>query len=178
MKEVLKILGGTVFQVLRLNKFILFSLLASSFFTVEAKTESVKFLIASEERPATLFLFPGRVSLLSLPCPVTKALVGSPKDIKAEIDKFNPQDAHILLKKWGSKPSNLILKCSDRVFLFNIIPARKAHYDYVRVLNHTETPAPFKVKTSLSNISSTGFEGLREEDFSIKKILDFSWEDK
>ena len=167
-----------MFQVLKLNKFILFSLVVFSFFTVKAKTESVKFLIASEERPASLFLFPGRVSLLNLPCLVTKALVGSPKDIKAEIDKLNPTDAHILLKKWGSKPSNLILKCSDRVFLFNIIPARKSHYDYVRVLNHTEIPTPFKVKASLSNVSSTDFEGLREEDFSIKKILDFSWEDK
>ena len=164
--------------MLKLNKFIFFPLLLSFSWPGKAKTESVKFLIAEEKRPATLFLFPGRVSLLNLPCIVTKALVGSPKDVKAEIDKLSPTDAHILLKKWGAKPSNLILKCSDRVFLFNLIPARKSHYDYVRVLSHTEAPKPFKVKSFLPNSSSTPLEELREEDFSIKKILDFSWREK
>ena len=149
---------------------ILFSL------SLEARTESVKFLIASEKKAETLFLFPGRVSLLNLPCPVTKALVGSPKDIKAEVDKQSPQDAHILLKKWRSEPSNLILKCSDRVFLFNIIPTKKSHYDYVKVLSHKETPMPFKVKSPLPNTPSPNRRGLREEDFSIRKILDFSGE--
>ena len=162
---------------MRKINFLYFAVFALLSFFSEGKAESVKFLIASEKRPATLYLFPGRVSLLNLPCPVTKALIGSPKDIKAEIDKLNPSDAHILLKKWSSKPSNLILKCSDKVFLFNIIPARKSHYDYVKVLNHKETPKPFKVKSPFPNSPAPKVGGLREENFSIRKILDFSWED-
>ena len=179
MREVLKIHGGTVFQMLKLNNFIVFLFLALpiSFLSErKAEAQSVKFLVASEERPTTLFLFPGRVSLLSLPCPVTKALTGSPNDIKAEIDKLSPTDAHILLKKWRSEPSNLILKCSDRVFLFNLIPARKSHYDYVKILSHIETPKPFKVKSTLPQSPSPNVGDLRDEDFSIRKILDFSWE--
>ena len=84
----------------------------SAFFLLvkEASPESVKFILSSEKKPESLFLFPGRVSLLSLPCPITKAISGSPNDIKAEIDKLSPTDAHILLKKWRSEPSNLILK--------------------------------------------------------------------
>ena len=164
-------------KVLKLNKFVF--LLLFSFFGKEAKTESVKFLVASEEKPVTLFLFPGRVSLLSLPCPITKALTGSPNDIKAEVDELSPKDAHILLKKWKSQPSNLILKCSDRVFLFNILPTKKSHYDYVRVLSHREASTPFKVKSPLLNTSSLPDKGLKEgKDFTIRKILDFSWEDK
>lgn len=154
-------------------------LLPFFFFVKEAKTESVKFLVVSEEKPVTLFLFPGRVSLLSLPCSITKALTGSPNDIKAEVDKFSPKDTHILLKKWKSQPSNLILKCSDRVFLFNILPTKKSHYDYVRVLNHTKTSKPFKVKFPLLNTSLLPDGGLKEgKDFKIRKILDFSWEDQ
>ena len=158
-------------------KFLCFPLFVFLSFFSKGKVESVKFLIASEEKPATLYLFPGRVSLLNLPCPVTKALIGSPKDIKAEIDKLSPTDAHILLKKWSSKPSNLILKCSDKVFLFNLIPAKKSHYDYVKVLSHKEPPKPFKVKSSLLKTPSKTIGGLKERDFSIRKILDFSWED-
>lgn len=146
---------------------------------LEARTESVKFLIASEKRPETLFLFPGRVSLLNLPCPITKALVGSPNDIKAEIDKHNSKDAHILLRKWRSEPSNLILKCKDKVFLFNLIPARKSHYDYVRVLSHITPDKLLKVKSPLLNTPSPNRRGLKEgEDFTIRKILDSSWENR
>ena len=166
--------------MLKLNKLTLFFFLTLplSFLSErKAEAQSVKFLVASEDRPTTLFLFPGRVSLLSLPCPVTKALVSSPKDIKAEIDKLSPKDTHILLKKWRSEPSNLILKCSDRVFLFNLIPTKKFHYDYVKILSHIETPKPFKVKSRLPHTPSTDFRGLRDEDFSIRKILDFSWEE-
>ena len=102
----------------KLSFLISFSLLFSYFFEMEAKAESVRFIVASEKKPETLHLFPGRVSLLNLPCSITKALVGSPNDIKTEVDKLSPTDAHILLKKWKSEPSNLILKCSDKVFLF------------------------------------------------------------
>ena len=162
-----------MFQILRLSKLILF---LSLLFIAEIKAESVKFVFSQENKPEKIFLFPGRVSLLSLPCLITKALVGSPNDIKAEIDKINKTEAHILLKKWRSDPSNLILKCKDKVFLFSLIPARKSHYDYVKVLSHKESS--LKVKSALPNSPSAFAEGLRDKDFKIKKILDFSWEDK
>ena len=178
--------GGIVFQKLRSNKMSIkkglciwiFILSAFFLFVKEASPEGVKFILSSEKEAETLFLFPGRVSLLSLPCPITKALTGSPSDIKAEIDRFSPKDVHILLKKWSSRPSNLILKCSNRVFLFDLIPNKKSHYDYIKVLNHIKTPKPFKVKSPRPNTPSKTIGGLREEDFSIRKILDFSWEDR
>ena len=164
-----------MFQVLKLSK--LFFIFLVSFFPIkEGKAESVRFAFVEENRPEKIYLFPGRASLLSLPCPITKALIGSPEDIKAEVDKINRRDAHILLKKWTAEPSNLILKCKYKVFLFSLIPAKTAHYDYVKVLGHISLK-PFKVKTALPNTPSPLDGGLREKDFSIRKILDFSWED-
>ena len=163
-----------MFQVLKLSEFILFALL-SLLFIAEVKAESMKFVFSQENKPETIFLFPGRVSLLNLPCPITKALVGSPNDIKVEIDRISKTDAHILLKKWRSEPSNLILKCKDKVFLFSLIPAKKSHYDYVKVLSHKESS--LKVKSALPNSPLPSAQGLREKDFKIQKILDFSWED-
>ena len=162
------------------NRLFLWTFILSVFvlFVREARPQGVKFILSSEKEAETLFLFPGRVSLLSLPCPITKALTGSPGDIKAEIDRFSPKDVHILLKKWRSKPSNLILKCSNRVFLFDLIPDKQSHYDYIKVLNHIKTPKPFKVKSPRPNTPSKNIGGLRKEDFSIRKILDFSWEDR
>ena len=167
--------GGIVFQVLKLSEFILFALL-SLLFIAEVKAESVKFVFSEENKPERIFLFPGRISLLSLPCPITKALVGSPNDIKAEIDKISKTEAHILLKKWRSEPSNLILKCKGKVFLFSLIPAKKSHYDYVKVLSHKQSS--LKVKSALPNSPLPSAQGLRGKDFTIRKILDFSWEDK
>ena len=161
--------------MLRLSEFMLLVFL-SALFIVEVRAESVQFVFSKESKPERIYLFPGRASLLSLPCPVTKALIGSPEDIKAEVDKINPEDAHILLKKWNSEPSNLILKCRDKVFLFSLIPSRNAHYDYVKVLGHISSK-PLKVKSALPNTPSPPDRGLREKDFTIRKILDFSWED-
>ena len=168
----MKIPGGIVFQILKSNKLIfLFSL----FFIEKGSAESVQFVFVEEKKPKILFLFPGRVSLLTLPCSITKALLGSPEDIKAEIDKHNKKEVHILLRKWQSKPSNLILKCRNKVFLFNLIPSKNTHYDYVKVLGHIPIKL-FKVKPVLPNASSDFFEKLKKKDFTIKKILDFSWE--
>ena len=183
--------GGIVYQTLKLNKlrlfhlcwfllyllssFIRFSCLFPAFSFSKVHSESVQFILSSEKKTETLFLFPGRISLLTLPCSITKALVGSPNDIKAEIDKLNSKEAHILLKKWRSEPSNLILKCGDRVFLFNLIPSKISHYDYIKVLNYIPEK-PLKVKFPLPNTPSPVEGGLRERNFTIKKILDFSWE--
>ena len=162
--------------MLRLNKLsFIFIFLFSFFFIEKSEAESVQFVFTEEKKPKTIFLFPGRASLLNLPCPITKALVGSPNDIKAEIDKLNPTDAHILLKKWRSEPSNLILKCKDKVFLFSLIPTKTAHYDYVKVLRHISSK-PLKVKSALPNSPLPIVGGLREKDFTIRKVLDFSWE--
>ena len=170
----MKIPGGIVFQMLKSSKLIfLFSL----FFIEKGSAESVQFVFVEEKKPKILFLFPGRASLLTLPCQMTKALIGSPNDIKAEVDKASKKDIHILLKKWRSKPSNLILKCRDKVFLFSLIPAKNTHYDYVKVLGHISAK-PLKVKPVLPNASSDFFEKLKKKDFTIKKVLDFSWEDE
>ena len=170
----MKIPGGIVFQILKSNKLI-FIFLFFIFFLKTANTKSTQLIFVEEKKLKTLFLFPGRVSLLTLPCPITKALLGSAEDIKAEVDKHNKREVHILLRKWQSKPSNLILKCRNKVFLFNLIPSKNTHYDYVRVLGHIQAK-PFKVKPVLPKSLSPYTKALRKKDFTIKKVLDFSWE--
>ena len=87
-----------MFQVLKLSKFIVFAFL-SALLIAEVRADSVKFVFSKENKPERIFLFPGRVSLLSLPCPITKALVGSPNDIKAEIDKIGKNRGSYSFKK-------------------------------------------------------------------------------
>ena len=180
----MKTLGGTVYQALKLNKlfesyllklcFYLAVALFSSFSVRAKENKSVQFIFSSEKTIKDILLFPGRVSLLKLPCLITKALVGSPNDIKAEIDKLQPTEAHLLLKKWQSQPSNLILKCSNKVFLFNLVPSKISHYDYVKVLSHI-SEKPLTVKFPFPNTPSPLNGGLRKgENFTIRKILDFS----
>lgn len=162
---------------LKLNSFIYVILLFIGGIS-KSSAESVKFIFSNEKTLETVSLFPGRISLFNLPCSITKALTGSPNDIKVEVDKLNPKDTHVLLKKWKSEPSNLILKCNETVFLFNLIPSRNSHSDYVRVLRHIEK-GPFQIKSPSPNTPSPINGGLRGEgDFIIRKILDFSWRDE
>ena len=157
--------------MLKLNKWI-FLLFVFSIKT--AKAESTHFIFVEEKKPRDIFLFAGRASLLKLPCEITKAIAGSPEDIKIEVDKINKSELHLLLKKWKAQASNLILKCKDKVFLFSLIPSSNSHFDYVQVLAHVSSK-PLKVKSSF-NHSSNG--DLKNQKFTIRKILDFSWGDK
>ena len=134
----------------------------------------MQFVFVEEKKPKTIFLFAGRASLLKLPCPITKAITGSPEDIKVEVDKISKNELHLLLKKWGSQPSNLILKCRHKVFLFSLIPSKNSHFDYVQVLSHVSS-TPLKVKPSFNNSFN---KDLKNQDFTIRKILNFSWGDK
>ena len=176
--------GGIMYQNLKLNKFLFsvfvflsFSFLNFAFGVIKAEAQSSSFIFIEENKPARIFLYPARVSLLTLPCPITKALLGSPLDIKAEIDSLNPKELNILLKKWNSQASNLILKCNDKVFLFNLIPSKSKHYDYVRVLGQVSS-RPFKVKPVSQKSLSHNFKNFRLKDFKILKLLDFSLENK
>ena len=195
MKEVWKTHGVIMYQILKLNKVaVLFFILFSACFLKSGmaenikkkenskktetakKAENVKFIFVEENKATRIFLFPGRISLLELPCPITKALLGSPKDIKAEVDNLKPKELNILLKSFHSKPSNLILKCDDKLFLFSLIPSKTKHYDFVKVLAHISS-SPFKLKSDLPQSPSLyKFRGFEKKDFKIKKILDHSWE--
>ena len=58
------------------------------------------------------------------------------------------------------------------VFLFNLIPAKKFHYDYAQAVRHIKPPFRLKVKSPLPNAPSTNYRGLREgEDFTIRQVL-------
>ena len=164
-----------MFQMLKLSKFFILFVLLSFFPTAKkVKAESVQFVFVEEKKPKTIFLFSGRASLFKLPCDITKAITGSPNDIKVEVDKIRKNELHLLLKKWKAQASNLILKCGQKVFLFSLIPSKNAHYDYVQVLAHVSS-MPLKVKSSFNNSSN---KDLKKQDFIIRKILDFSWGDK
>ena len=67
------------------------------------------------------------------------------------------------------KNSNL----ERRIFLFNLIPAKKSHYEYVQTVRHIKPRFRLKVKSPLPNTPSINYGGLREgDDFTIQKVLD------
>ena len=63
-------------------------------------------------------------------------------------------------------------KAADRIFLFNLIPAKKSHYDYAQAVCHIKPRFWLIVKFPLPNTPSTNYEGLREgKDFTIRQVL-------
>ena len=169
--------ASKLFKFLKLTLFVFICFSLSAFFVKKAKAESSKFLFMEENKATRLFLYPARISLLSLPCPITKALLGSPKDIKVKTDDLNPNEISLLLKKWNSQSSNLIVKCNDLVFLFNLIPSKSRHDDFIIVLGLIPKK-PFKVKSKLNQKPSSNFKRFKLKDFKILKLLDFSLDKK
>jgi hypothetical protein len=80
-----------------------------------------------------IFLAPGLASVLQLPYPVTEAKIGSPDQVQAVISKTLPSELTLTLKTSSAQPTNLIVRCGSRTFVFDIIPSRRTHQDLIRI---------------------------------------------
>lgn len=109
---------------------IVFSLFLISYaFGVERITEKT----ASRDKVMKIYLSPGRSSILEYPCHITKAVSGAGEDIELVVGSSQANEIDIWLKSSRSQPTNLIVRCQERVFVSDIIPSKINHQDYVKI---------------------------------------------
>jgi hypothetical protein len=80
-----------------------------------------------------VYLAQGLASVIQLPYPITEAKVGAPESVQALVSKTLPSELTLILKTAGAQPTNLIVRCGSRTFVFDIIPSHKTHQDLVRI---------------------------------------------
>lgn len=83
--------------------------------------------------PETIYLSPGLVSLVEFPQNIIEVRVGNPKSVKAVISQVSPKELTIYLASGASEPSNLIVRAEKRVFVFDVVPSKSNHQDYVKI---------------------------------------------
>jgi hypothetical protein len=80
-----------------------------------------------------LYLYPGRTTLLDFPCDVTRAIGGPAGDIQWIVGATEKSELDVWLKAGSAQPTNLTVRCNKQVFVFDVIPSRASHQEYVEI---------------------------------------------
>lgn len=96
--------------------------------------ERISAIYFDHGKVARLYLYPGRTTLLDFPCEVTKAVPGPASDIETVLGATDKSELDVWLKSGASQPTNLTVRCSKDVFVFDVIPSRATHQDYVQIV--------------------------------------------
>lgn len=92
-------------------------------------------------KPIKYFLYPGRSGLIDFPCSIISATPGPGKDIELKVGTTNAKEVHIFLRSGASEPTNMIVRCQDAVFVFDVIPSTQKHQDYLQISGYFGGPS-------------------------------------
>ncbi|WP_142696434.1 hypothetical protein [Bdellovibrio sp. NC01] len=97
-----------------------------------------------------IYLHAGLVSTVEFTAPVWGVKVGNNNSIKAEISPSNPKEITLRLKYQNAEPTNMIVRIEKRVYVFDLIPSRNSHQDYVLIRGSYGSPAMATQPTGLA----------------------------
>ncbi len=80
-----------------------------------------------------IYLHAGLVSTLEFKQSVIGVKVGNIDSIKAEISPSNPKEVTLRLKHQSAEPTNMIVRVDRHVYVFDLIPSKASHQDYVKI---------------------------------------------
>ncbi|MDG0816486.1 hypothetical protein NWE73_08935 [Bdellovibrio sp. PAP01] len=80
-----------------------------------------------------IYLHAGLVSTVEFKQAVIGVKVGNTDSIKAEISPSNPKEVTLRLKHQNAEPTNMIVRVDRHVYVFDLIPSKTSHQDYVLI---------------------------------------------
>ena len=89
----------------------------------------------------TVYLAPGLISLIEFPQNIIEVRIGDPKSVKVLISQVSPRELTVYLSSTASQPSNIIVRAEKRIFVLDIIPNRKDHQDYLKIIGSFGSPS-------------------------------------
>jgi len=171
-----------------MNKSLLFFCFLGILFFIspKLKAKAVERISEAEldlSKPFTLYMTPGRSTLVDFPCDISHSILGLTGDIKVTIGPDSLQTMSLWLSNEGSQPTNLTVKCEDRVFVFDIFPNRHNHQDYVNIIDYFDgrTSAYRKLVDSSEKSSSSEKKHkklINSSEIKNNKPSQLSWNQK
>jgi len=86
-----------------------------------------------------IYLATGLVSVVEFPAPILEVRNGNPNSIRAMISTVSPKELTLTMNQ--SIPSNLVIRAGKRMYVFDIVPSKSTHQDYVKVSGAYGSPA-------------------------------------
>lgn len=99
-----------------------------------------------------IYLHSGLISVIEFPHAIIEVRVGNPKSFKALISTVSPRELTLYLARQNVEPTNLIVKSEKRFYVFDVIPSKNSHQDYIKISGSFGAPvyseAPSSVQVS------------------------------
>lgn len=93
-------------------------------------------------RPHLVYMSAGRSSVMDFPCDIQHAVLGLHNDVKIDFAPDSPRTLHLWLSHDFSQPTNLVVRCDKKVFVFDIKPTRTSHQDYLNITDFFDDKVP------------------------------------
>ena len=85
-------------------------------------------------QPQKIYMVPGMATLIELPTPIHKIRVGNSKDVQYTKPKQPENEVTLFLTNADAKPTNLFLISGKNKYIFDIVPSKSIHQDYIEVV--------------------------------------------
>ena len=90
-----------------------------------------------------IYIRPGLSSIIQFPCEIDEAKVGLKSSLDVQISKTLKSELVLSARTNLADPTNLIVRCSHGLFVFDVIANQKNHQDVIRILGGTKGPVFF-----------------------------------
>lgn len=84
-------------------------------------------------KPLLIYMTAGRSTMLDFPCEISHSVLSLTEDIKTTIGPDSKKTMTLWVSSDDSQPTCLTVKCDDLVYVFDILPNRHTHQDYINI---------------------------------------------
>lgn len=102
-----------------------------------ARPSRIEAFSAKKGSPLIIKISEGMGTLVSYPCQLQEAYLGNSGDFTLEYSPVSKATLFVQMKRYASKPSNLIARCERQknFFVADLVPSRTEHQDVVYIKN-------------------------------------------
>lgn len=105
-----------------------------------AQTERLSQSHANLSKVQAITISPGLVSVLEFPQNIIEVRVGNPRALKVAISQVSPKELTLFLTSSNAGPSNLIVRADKKIYVFDVIPSKVNHQDYLKIRGGYSSP--------------------------------------
>ena len=111
----------------------------------------------------------GRSTILEFPCEVNHTVLGLEEEIKLQTGPDNKKTVTLWLNSPVVQPTNLVAKCSDEYYVFDIIPNKYNHQDFVDIVDAFDSRTETKLELIASSANPPAIKTDQSEGFEINE---------
>lgn len=141
-----------------------FSLFLSLAFAQTERISTVNHNLAKVDK---IYIAAGLVSVLEFPQNIIEVRVGDVSSVKVAISQVSPKEMTVYLSSSASKATNLIVRAEKKIYVFDIIPSKSNHQDYVKIRGNFGSPS---MTSAFTNEKSVRIEPVQKKSANYKLI--------